>query len=223
MNSLNSQNNENSMKDKEMIGRYSRLQLEEIFQKYCQGDEYLNRDTIEALIKNDLHLYTTKQNFNEIMNKMDINNDGQIELDEFITFMKKIDEQDEDTLKEVFAIFDKDDKGYLTPESVYHIFLSIGEKIKLEDITNVLKENDIDGDGNLNFQDFKMLMNNGLEEIERKNKDSVLLNIKSCIFNPIPGSGNKKQMGANNGRTSYNWKKNGSVIELNYVPGLNNI
>ena len=220
---MNSRNSDNNSKDKEMIGRYSTLQLEEIFQKYCQKDDYLNRDTLESLIKNDLHLYTTKQNFNEIMNKMDINNDGQIEIDEFITFMKKIDEQDEDTLKEVFAIFDKDDKGYLTPESVYHIFLSIGEKIKLEDITNVLKENDIDGDGNLNFQDFKMLMNNGLEEIERKNRDSVLLGMKSCVFNPIPGSGNKKQ--SKNDGSSYtgNWKKSGNVIELNYVPGLNNI
>ena len=221
---MNSVNNDNNVKDKEMIGKYSRSQLEDIFQKYCQDDEYLNREALESLIKNDLHLYTTKQNFNEIMNKMDMNNDGQIEMDEFITFMKKIDEQDEDTLKQVFAIFDKDDKGYLTPESVYHIFLSIGEKIKLEDITNVLKENDIDGDGNLNFQDFKMLMTNGLEEIERRNKDSVLLNIKSCIFNPIPGSGAKNQSAKKNGSSySCNWKKNGSVIELNYVPGLNNI
>ena len=93
--------------------------------------------------------------------------------------MKKFDEQDEDVLKEVFMIFDREGKGYLTPESVYHVFLSLGENIKLEDIENILKENDIDGDGNLNFQDFKNTLRNGLEELNRKSPTSSVLNISN--------------------------------------------
>ena len=105
------------------------------------------------------------------------------------------------------VIFDRDEKGYLTPESVYHIFLALGEKIKLEDITNILKENDIDGDGNLNFEDFKMLMHSGLEELEKKNPNSMILNLDNYLNSPF----------------EYNEKKYQNDDYLDYLSGLNNL
>ena len=145
------------------------------------------------------------------MKKIDTDGSGEIEFDEFIEFMRNLNKEnelDEDALKEVFKLFDRDEKGYLTPESVYHIFLALGEKIKLEDIINILKENDIDGDGNLNFEDFKMLMHSGLEELEKKNPNSMILNLDNYLNSPF----------------EYNEKKYQSDDNyLNYLSGLNNI
>ena len=197
--------------EKEVIGKFTVKQLEEIFNEYVGDKNALNEESLQLLIKQKLDQYIPLKQVTTLIKSIDIDGNGEIEFNEFLEFMRKLDEQDEqdeDALKEVFMLFNRDEKGYLTPESVYHIFLSIGEKIKLEDITNILKENDIDGDGNLNFQDFKMLMHNGLEELNKKNSNSILLNLNNCINDSISFTGNKNQ---------------GDDNILNYLSGLNNL
>ena len=197
---------DDKVNEKEVIGKFTVKQLEEIFKEYVGDKEALNEESLQLLIKEKLEHNITKRQVSTLIRSIDIDGNGEIEFNEFLEFMRKLDEQDEqdeEALKEVFMLFDRDEKGYLTPESVYHIFLSIGEKIKLEDITNILKENDIDGDGNLNFQDFKMLMHNGLEELNKKNPNSILLNLNNCINDKIAFTVNKNQREDNNNILSY--------------------
>ena len=195
----------------EIIGKYTIKQLQEIFNKYAGEKGALDEESLQLLIKEKLEQYIQKKQLIALMKKIDTDGSGEIEFDEFIEFMRNLNKEnelDEDALKEVFKIFDRDEKGYLTPESVYHIFLALGEKIKLEDIINILKENDIDGDGNLNFEDFKMLMHSGLEELEKKNPNSMILNLDNYLNSPF----------------EYNEKKYQSDDNyLNYLSGLNNI
>ena len=172
----------------EIIGKYTIKQLQEIFNKYAGEKGALDEESLQLLIKEKLEQYIQEKQIITLMKKIDTDGSGEIEFDEFIEFMRNLnkeDELDEDALKEVFKLFDRDEKGYLTPESVYHIFISIGERIKLEDIINILKENDIDGDGNLNFEDFKMLMQSGLEELEKKNPNSMILNLDNYLNSPF--------------------------------------
>ena len=195
----------------EMIGKYTIKQLQDIFNKYAGDKDALDEESLHLLIREKLELYIQQKQIVALMKKIDTDGSGEIEFDEFIEFMRNLnreDELDEDALKEVFKLFDRDEKGYLKPESVYHIFLALGEKIKLEDITTILKENDIDGDGNLNFEDFKMLMHTGLEELEKKNPNSMILNLDNYLNSPF----------------EYNEKKfqNDDNV-LNYLSGLNNI
>ena len=197
--------------EKEVIGKFTVKQLEIIFKEYVGDKEALDEESLQLLLKEKLDQYIPKRQLTTLIKSIDIDGNGEIEFNEFLEFMRKLEEQDgqdEDALKEVFMLFDRDEKGYLTPESVYHIFLSIGEKIKLEDITKILKENDIDGDGNLNFQDFKMFMHNGLEELNKKNPNSILLNLNNYIDGSISFTGNKNQNEDN---------------ILNYLSGLNNL
>ena len=195
----------------EVIGKYTIKQLLEIFNKYAGEKGALDEESLQLLIKEKLEQYIQKKQLIALMKKIDTDGSGEIEFDEFIEFMRNLNKEnelDEDALKEVFKLFDRDEKGYLTPESVYHIFLALGEKIKLEDIINILKENDIDGDGNLNFEDFKMLMHSGLEELEKKNPNSMILNLDNYLNSPF----------------EYNEKKYQSDDNyLNYLSGLNNI
>ena len=199
------------MKEKEIIGKYTVRQLKEIFNEYVGDKESLNEETLQLLIKEKLDQYIPKRNISVLLRNIDTDGNGEIEMDEFLEFMRRLDEQDqldEDALKEVFMLFDRDENGYLTPESVYHTFLAIGEKIKLEDIKNILKENDTDGDGNLNFQNFKMFMHNGIEEMYKKNQNSILLNLNNYIDDSLCFKDNKN---INNDNV------------LNYVSGINNI
>ena len=133
----------------EVIGKYTIKQLLEIFNKYAGEKGALDEESLQLLIKEKLEQYIQKKQLIALMKKIDTDGSGEIEFDEFIEFMRNLNKEnelDEDALKEVFKLFDRDEKGYLTPESVYHIFLALGEKIKLEDIINILKEHDIDGE-----------------------------------------------------------------------------
>ena len=202
-----SQENFDASSDREQIGKYSKKQLKEIFNKYKVG-ESIDITNLQKLLKEHLDQAISFDAVNRLMSEIDQDGNGTLELNEFYDFMKKFDEQDEDVLKEVFMIFDREGKGYLTPESVYHVFLSLGENIKLEDIENILKENDIDGDGNLNFEDFKVLMHCGLEELEKKNPNSIILNLDNYLNSPF----------------EYNEKKYQNDDNfLNYLSGINNL
>ena len=172
----------------EIIGNYTIKQLQEIFNEYAGEKGAIDENNLQLLIKEKLQQYIQKRQVIKLMKKIDTDGSGEIEFDEFIEFMRNLNEEDkldQDALKEVFKIFDRDEKGYLTPESVYYIFISIGERIKLKDIINILKEDDIDGDGNLNFEDFKMLMRSGLEELEKKNPNSLILNLDNYLNSPF--------------------------------------
>ena len=66
-------------------------------------------------------------------------------------------EEDEEVLKSTFKVLDTENKGYISPETVYFCFKALGEStIELNDISNVFRwiKNDAEGEGFLNYQDF---------------------------------------------------------------------
>jgi Ca2+-binding EF-hand superfamily protein len=61
------------------------------------------------------------------------------------------DTDNEEEIKEAFLIFDKDQDGYLTPRELRQVMLNLGEKMTDEEIIEMIKEADLDGDGKLNY------------------------------------------------------------------------
>ena len=160
--------NNNIQEEKEYIGRYTVKQLRDIFNMYKNEDDVIEFKELEKLIKEQFEINFPINILGKLMKTIDLDENGRIDFNEYLEFMKRTDELNEEILKEVFLAFDENNNGYISPESIYNIFLSAGDTIKLEDIQSVFNENDSDDDGNLNFQDFILLMRNGIEELHQK-------------------------------------------------------
>ena len=79
---------------------------------------------------------------------------GTIDFPEFLTTMaKKMKDTDsEEELKEAFRVFDKDGNGYISAAELRHVMTNLGEKLTDEEVDEMIREADIDGDGQVNYQ-----------------------------------------------------------------------
>ncbi|CAK9186508.1 unnamed protein product [Ilex paraguariensis] len=101
-----------------------------------------------------------------IVREMDCNGDGSIDLDEF---MKVVDTDhevggvgDDDDLMEAFLIFDADKNGFISAGELHRVLLSLGsEKCSLRECRDMINGVDKDGDGFVDFEEFKIMMSAG--------------------------------------------------------------
>lgn len=96
------------------------------------------------------------------MKKVDKDGSGTIELDEFMALMaEKISERNpEEELKKAFRIYDDDDSGGISFENLKKVALELGENLSNEDLLDMIKLADTDGDDDVTLDDFLALMRN---------------------------------------------------------------
>ena len=64
----------------------------------------------------------------------------------------------EEEFKEAFRVFDKDGNGFTSAAELRHIMTSLGEKMTDEELDIMLGMADIDGDGQINYEEYVKLM-----------------------------------------------------------------
>ena len=65
---------------------------------------------------------------------------------------KMKDTDSEEELKEAFRVFDKDGNGFISAAELRHIMTNLGEKLTDEEVDEMIREADIDGDGQINYE-----------------------------------------------------------------------
>ncbi|KAK3036347.1 hypothetical protein RJ639_031754 [Escallonia herrerae] len=101
-----------------------------------------------------------------IVREMDCNGDGLIDLEEFMVVMDSENGAGgagrEEDLKEAFRIFDSDKNGLISAEELKRVLTSLGcYKCRLRDCRQMIRGVDRDGDGFVDFEEFKGMMNAG--------------------------------------------------------------
>ena len=82
---------------------------------------------------------------------------------EFLTMMarKMKDTDSAEEIKEAFKVFDKDGNGFISAAELRHIMTNLGEKLTDEEVDEMIREADVDGDGQINYDEFvDMMMSN---------------------------------------------------------------
>ncbi|GKV38630.1 hypothetical protein SLEP1_g55523 [Rubroshorea leprosula] len=94
------------------------------------------------------------------MAEMDKDGDGFIDQEEFIAFNKESSSNENQELKQAFDMYDLDGDGVITANELHSVLRKLGGKCTLSDCKKMISQVDKNGDGKVNFEEFKKMMNN---------------------------------------------------------------
>merc|ERR1740139_1540782 len=70
---------------------------------------------------------------------------------------KMKDTDTEEELIEAFKVFDRDGNGFISAAELRHVMTNLGEKLTDEEVDEMIREADVDGDGQINYEEFTTL------------------------------------------------------------------
>ncbi|KAK9083648.1 hypothetical protein Scep_030119 [Stephania cephalantha] len=138
-------------------------QIVEFQEAFClfdkDGDGCITVEELATVIRS-LDQNPTEQELYDMISEVDVDGNGTIEFGEFLNLMaKKMKETDaEEELKEAFKVFDKDQNGYISANELRHVMINLGEKLTDEEVEQMIREADLDGDGQVNYEEFVRMM-----------------------------------------------------------------
>ncbi|XP_054286889.1 calmodulin-beta-like isoform X1 [Macrosteles quadrilineatus] len=96
----------------------------------------------------------------DMVNEVDQDGNGTIEFNEFLQMMSKKMKgaEGEDELREAFRVFDKNNDGLISSTELRHVMTNLGEKLTDEEVDDMIKEADLDGDGMVNYDEFVTIL-----------------------------------------------------------------
>ena len=148
-------------------------------QEICELHEAFNifdvewDGSIEAknlpILMNALNQKITKEEIENILKEIDINNDGQIYFNQFLKIMakrlKNVKEDEDRYLKSLFYSLDRNRNGLISIHEIKYIVTHSSDNITDEDIGIIMKEADTDGDGLVSLEEFMTIMKNWVIDI----------------------------------------------------------
>jgi len=96
----------------------------------------------------------------KLMKEVDADGGGTIDFNEFLGLMVRTMKESgqKDELIEAFRAFDVAGNNYVTAYELRNLYYNIGEYLTPEDIESLMKEADVDGDGQIDFEEFVNMM-----------------------------------------------------------------
>ena len=131
----------------------------EIFDK--DRDGYITTKELGDIMKN-LGQSPSEAELQDMINEVDIDGNGTIDFKEFLGLMaRKMKESDnEEEIIEAFKVFDRDGNGLISSDELLHVLNSLGEKLTIEEVDDLIKDADLDRDGYINYEEFVNLILN---------------------------------------------------------------
>ncbi|XP_038907158.1 calmodulin-2/4-like [Benincasa hispida] len=131
-------------------------------------DGCITLDELRTEIRN-LGQNPTEEELKQMISEVDADGNGKIDFWEFQKLMSKImEEETEEKLKEAFKVFDKNQDGYISANELSHVclMLNLGEKLTDEEVLQMIRDADLDGDGQVDYHEFvNMMMTQDVSQI----------------------------------------------------------
>ncbi|XP_009621777.1 putative calcium-binding protein CML19 [Nicotiana tabacum] len=98
----------------------------------------------------------------------DSDGDGMLGLEDFSKLMEGSDVEEknkESELRGAFEMYEMEGTGQITPKSLKRMLSKLGESTSVDNCKSMIQRFDLDGDGVLNFDEFKIMMNMEFKKI----------------------------------------------------------
>lgn len=119
-----------------------------------------------ASVMRSLGQQPTDDELQIMMNSVDVDQNGVVDFDEFVSLMRTHFYNDENAptadaeLLEAFRIFDRNGDGFITEEELKQALLNLGERLTGEELREMIKAADRNGDGLIDYSEFIAMMQN---------------------------------------------------------------
>jgi len=135
-----------------------REELKEAFKIFDKdGDGKITVDEVENLLKS-LGERATRADALEMIAKVDKNNDGTIDFEEFVTLMASAKSSPDEEMLAAFKVFDEDGSGTITIDELRKVMRKLGEKVTEDQLKEMIKAADTNGDGLIDYSEFVKMM-----------------------------------------------------------------
>ncbi|XP_060577947.1 neo-calmodulin-like [Ruditapes philippinarum] len=155
-----------------MVDRLSDAKVKDyrrVFDEYKTGNNIVEYRYLEKMLRK-LGYDPSENDMESVYAHLDVFCNGDVSFAQFLTLMankfntggtenemNEEKEEDEELLNEMkaaFRVFDGDGNGFISQAELKHTLINMGEKLSDDDIEDMMKEADTDGDGQISFPEF---------------------------------------------------------------------
>lgn len=138
-------------------------ELEQVFKKFdVNGDGKISWSELGSIMGSLGH-QPNEEELKNMIKEVDADGDGFIDLQEFVELnTKDIDSAEVlENLKDAFSVFDIDKNGSISAEELHNVLGSLGEECSIAECRKMIAGVDVNGDGMISFDEFKVMMMTG--------------------------------------------------------------
>ncbi|KAK0167232.1 hypothetical protein PV327_004659 [Microctonus hyperodae] len=167
------------------ISKAQMKEFEEAFNLFDKDrDGSITKEELGRVMRG-LGQFARTEELRTMLEEIDTDGDGNVSLVEFVKIVSNIgnasaaeqtnlsqEQQEEQELRDAFRVFDKHNRGYITASDLRAVLQCLGEDLSEEEIEDMIKEVDEDGDGRIDFYEFaRSLVDPGTDEEEEEDDD----------------------------------------------------
>ncbi|KAM8711223.1 hypothetical protein ACLKA7_000373 [Drosophila subpalustris] len=104
----------------------------------------------------------TESQLNSMINEIDTDGNGFIDFEEFVSALTRrlSGNLDDDEIRDAFRVYDKENTGFIGPDQLRSVFFDVDQVVHEEEIEEMIRGVDQDGDGKLSYEEFVQMMSN---------------------------------------------------------------
>lgn len=157
----NNNNNNNNDHQKPSVCIQSMDEVQKVFNQFdSNGDGKISVSELDNVLK-ALGSNVSPDELTRVMADLDTDRDGFIGLDEFAAFCRSgTDEGGDAELRDAFDLYDSDRNGLISVKELHLVLNRLGMTCSPDDCKRMIGSVDSDGDGNVNFEEFRKMMTN---------------------------------------------------------------
>ncbi|CAL0312370.1 unnamed protein product [Lupinus luteus] len=131
-------------------------ELKRVFSSFdANGDGKISITELDTVLRS-LGSGVSATELQRVMEDLDTDHDGFINFSEFGAFCRSDGGASE--LRDAFDLYDQDKNGLISASELHLVLNRLGMKCSVEECHSMIKSVDSDGDGNVNFDEFKKMM-----------------------------------------------------------------
>uniref|UniRef100_A0A1B6FCE6 EF-hand domain-containing protein n=2 Tax=Cuerna arida TaxID=1464854 RepID=A0A1B6FCE6_9HEMI len=147
--------------DKPQISKTQMNEFREAFRLFDKdGDGSITQEELGRVMRS-LGQFAREEELQQMLHEVDIDGDGYFSFEEFVEIVSNMGataertaDQEEKELRDAFRVFDKHNRGYISASDLRAVLQCLGEDLSEEEIEDMIKEVDVDGDGRIDFYEF---------------------------------------------------------------------